>query len=113
MFQLTVEESISTLILLESLIDSVEDDESAYALEYAHDEIDSQMLDAFGINEDEVDEEVFDFLRENLKVKIKYNVDNLVLQILKAVYTPLIQLDNDDLDPEVKMHAAKILFKLL
>ena len=68
---------------------------------------------AFGINEDEVDEEVFDFLRENLKVKIKYNVDNLVLQILKAVYTPLIQLDNDDLDPEVKMHAAKILFKLL
>ena len=112
MFQLTVEESISTLILLEDLIDNVEDQESVSALEYVHDEIDYQMLETFGLGEKlEIEEEDFLVLKENLDVRVNYDVDDFVVQVLKAIFVPLLEQE-DALTPQAKVHAAKILFKI-
>lgn len=112
MFQLTVEESISTLILLEDLIDNVEDQESVSALEYVHDEIDFQMLEAFGLGEKlEIEEEDFLMLKENLDVRVKYDVDDFVVEVLKAIFVPLLEQE-DALTPQARVHAAKILFKI-
>ena len=112
MFNLTVEESISTLILLEDLIQSVEDEESASALEYVHDELDCQMLNTFGINpNEEVGEEVFTFLKDNLNERVQYDVDDFVIEVLKAIFVPLLQQE-DALTPNARIHAAKILFKI-
>ena len=112
MFQLTVEESISTLILLEDLIDNVEDEASIGALEYVHDEIDFQMLQAFGLGEKlEIEEEDFLMLKENLNVRVKYDVDDFVVEVLKAIFVPLLEQE-DALTPSARVHAAKILFKI-
>ena len=112
MFNLTVEESISTLILLEDLIQNVDDEHSAYALEYVHDEIDSQMLSSFGFDpEVEVGQEVFGYLKENLQETVRYDVDDFIVEVLKAIFVPLLE-QQDALTPQAKIHAAKILFKI-
>lgn len=111
MVQLTVEETIATLILLENVIENLDDDMVIRALELLHDDIDYQMLSSFGLaGEEVIGQEVFEYLNKNSKVKVKLDIDDLSVQMLRAIYSPLLQ--QEDLTTKQRMQAAKILFKL-